>query len=300
MNKHIFLDRLTARIGALAAGKKKFFSESLDSPSFEELVRAIGVDAGNPAGEAIHELTATTPSGVTGTAYRVAQWLGWEHPTIIYHHGNNERPFDFRKPAKNTFLHVFVRARKDFAANLIVVRAPYHDGSLKEYKEKMTGLQPFMTMLATSVALNEALVRAIRAHSDQPVITCGISLGGWATNLHRSLYNSSTAYVPVMAGTFLGELFLQSAYSRLTGKLALEHPEQIRQRLNFSEAFGRVAAANVFPLLARHDQFIEFDIQSRSYEGHPVAVLENGHVTGALNAGGIRDFVLQVLNKLPQ
>lgn len=36
MNKHIFLDNLTAIIGALFAGKKKFFANSIISPSFEE------------------------------------------------------------------------------------------------------------------------------------------------------------------------------------------------------------------------------------------------------------------------
>ena len=39
MNKHIFFDNLTANIGALIAGKKKFIAGSTDSQSFEQLVR---------------------------------------------------------------------------------------------------------------------------------------------------------------------------------------------------------------------------------------------------------------------
>jgi hypothetical protein len=36
MNKHIFLDTITTSLAALMSGKKKFFTESLESPSFEE------------------------------------------------------------------------------------------------------------------------------------------------------------------------------------------------------------------------------------------------------------------------
>jgi len=38
MNKHIFFDNLTASVGALIAGKKKFFAKSIQSPTLEEQV----------------------------------------------------------------------------------------------------------------------------------------------------------------------------------------------------------------------------------------------------------------------
>ena len=40
MNKHIFLDNLTANIGALISGRKKYFAESSDSRTFEKLIRS--------------------------------------------------------------------------------------------------------------------------------------------------------------------------------------------------------------------------------------------------------------------
>ncbi|MEX2369849.1 MAG: hypothetical protein WD578_02495, partial [Bacteroidales bacterium] len=259
MNKHIFLDNLTARVGALAAGKKKFFSTSIKSEPFEKLVDSIEVKVPAIRGEETFELEAVTAGGPIGIAFRVEKWMGTDYPTLIYHHGNNERPFDYGKYAKNTFMQIFVKEKEAFDLNLVVVRAPFHDISLKEYQEKITDLENFMTMIAASVRLNEELIRTLP--SNQKVYTCGISLGGWVTNLHRSIYNSSFAYIPMLAGSYLGELFLQSAYRRLAGSLALENEERIRELLNFDAAFSAVETKNVYPLLARYDRFIEYHVQ---------------------------------------
>lgn len=295
MNKHIFLDNLTARIGALAAGKKKFFSQSIDSKPFEKQVETIEIQIPGINGEGTFELEAVTADGPVGIAFRVEKWMGAEYPTLIYHHGNNERPFDYSKNAKNTFRHIFVSAKESFNLNLVVVRAPFHDISLKQYQEKITDLENFMTMIAASVKLNEELIRALPA--DQEVYTCGISLGGWVTNLHRSLYNSSSAYIPMLAGSYLGELFLQSAYRRLTGSLALENDARIRELLNFDSAFSAVKTRNIYPLLARYDRFIEYHVQRESYNGYEVKTLEAGHVTAAISANELRAHILDVLEE---
>lgn len=295
MNKHIFLDNLTARVGALAAGKKKFFSQSIESKPFEKLVDSIEVKVPEITGEETFELEAETAGGPVGIAFRVEKWLGADYPTLIYHHGNNERPFDYGKSAKNTFRHIFVSEKEAFNMNLVVVRAPFHDISLKEYQEKITVLENFMTMIAASVKLNEELIRALPA--DQKVYTCGISLGGWVTNLHRSLYNSSSVYIPMLAGSYLGELFLQSAYRRLAGSLALENEARIRELLNFDAAFSAVETKNVFPLLARYDRFIEYHVQRESYNGIEVQTIEAGHVTAAINANELRTHIRGVMEK---
>lgn len=295
MNKHNFADQLTAYIGSLIAGKKKFFSRCIDSEPFEELVNSVKVDIPEISGEGTFELEANTSDGPVDVAFRIEKWMGTEYPTLIYHHGNNERPFDYKKGAKNTFLNIFVKDREAFNINLIVVRAPYHDCSLKEYQENMTELKKFMNMIATSVKVNEALIRALP--EAQPLLTCGISLGGWVTNLHRSIYNTSDIYIPLLAGSFLGELFLRSSYKKLTGSNALLHPEQIRKLLNFDNAFSKVTSLNVYPLLAKYDRFIEYDIQQKSYEGIALRTIEAGHVTAAVNAGELRAHVLHILDK---
>ena len=149
---------LTAAIGAKVAGKKKFFSQNINSLSFEELVKRTELvipkvsdektpgstetngkgtskspeakggetidvretndkgssegqfisDEGNYApleinAEGTFEVRAVTPAGILDPAFKVEKWLGTGHPTIIYHHGNNERPFDYGKAAKTPF-----------------------------------------------------------------------------------------------------------------------------------------------------------------------------------------------------
>lgn len=294
MNKHIFFDNITASIGGFIAGKKKFFASGVQSPSFEENIAAIELDSPTISGEGIFEMKVKTLVGELDPAVRVAKWMGFDYPTIIYHHGNNERPFDFKKTAKNTFYKTLVRSKDSIDANLIVVRAPFHNCSLSCYQEKMTELKNFVAMISTSVKLNEVLVQNLKGNSKAPVITTGISLGGWVTNLHRGIHNSSTAYIPLMAGTFLGELFLQSKYRKLTSDLALNNPEQIKSVLNFDELFQTINSKNIFPLLCKYDQFIEYDVQQESYRDYPLKTIEYGHVTGALNTEILKEHILEV------
>ena len=295
MNKHIFLDRITAAVGGLLAGKKNFFANSLQSPSFEEQVAAIKLDCPSIKSEGIYEIRAKTLVGEIDPAFLVAQWKGIDYPTIIYHHGNNERPFDFTKSAKNTFYKIIAKSRDSFEANLIVVRAPFHNCRLSYYQEKMTELRNFVAMISTSVRLNEVIIQYLHAESKATVITAGISLGGWVSNLHRGIYNSATAYAPLMAGAFLGELFLKSKYRKLASNLALENPEQIKKILNFNELFKTTNSPNLFPLLGKYDQFSEYNVQKESYLGYPLKTIKCGHVTGALNTKILKTHILEVL-----
>jgi hypothetical protein len=297
MNKHIFFDRLTTGIAALATGRNKFFACSLNSPSFEELVKETLISMPLIQSEGTHETEAITPVGKFDTAFKIEQWLGSDFPTMIYHHGNNERPFDYGMMAKNSFYKTIVMHKKSIKANLMVVRAPFHNVSLQTYQDKMTQLSNFMVMIAVSVKMNESIIQMLRKTSDAPVITTGISLGGWVTNLHRSIYNSSKAYAPIMAGTMLGELFIRSKYRRLTSSLALENTEIIREKLNFNTLFSLIHTPNIYPLLARFDQYIEFEVQKDSYNGYPLKVIDNGHVTGALNTKALRAHILKVMEE---
>jgi hypothetical protein len=297
MNKHAFMDRLTVGIARLATGKKKaFFYESLDSLTFEEMIRATELEVPGSLAQGNHEGTARTPAGELDPAYRVEQWLGHDHPTIIYHHGNNERPFDFGKFSKNSFRDIFVKSGQHFPANLVVVRAPFHNGSVSAYQKKMVRMENFIAMLSVSVRMSEAIVTRLKQDGAGKVIVCGTSLGGWVTNLHRSHYNTADLYVPLMAGTLLGELFIRSAYRKLAAGLVSRHPEKVRELLNFNTVFDAIGNKNVFPLLALHDQYIQYAVQKQSYEGHPLQTIPFGHVTGSLQAGRLKDHMLTCLD----
>jgi len=298
MNKHVFLDNLTANIGSLIADKKKFFANSVDGPSFKEHLDAMEAEIPEIEKEGVYEVNLKSLVGDLDAAFKVAQWKGEDFPFIIYHHGNNERPFDFKKSAKNTFYNIFIKTEEKIDANLIVVRAPFHNCSLKEYQTKLCDLSNFTAMISASVMINEKLIQQIRKTSNAPILTSGISLGGWVTNLHRAFYNSSTTYAPLLAGSFLAELFIKSKYRKLASEKAKNNSEILRKILNFDDVFQSVSDKNLFPLLAKYDQFIEFEVQKETYNSYPLKTIDRGHVTGAISAMELRNHILNVIDKI--
>ena len=295
MNRHALVDRFSLMATALITGRKKYFSASVEAHSFEEHFHHIDLRVPELLKEGEYELKAETFSGEVYPAIKMVQWLGFDYPTIIYHHGNNERPFDFSEGAKNTFYHIFMRWPRRIPANLIVVRAPYHHGKLKPFLHKMTDLNNFMTMLAVSVRITEWIVRQFRRRSQADILVTGLSLGGWVTNLHRAYFNSAQAYIPIMAGARLDELFLSSAYRQISGKPAKENPGIIKARLSFFNQFRRVTTSNLYPLLARHDQYVDYYVQKPAYNGFPLRTIDTGHITGTLKPALSREHILEVL-----
>lgn len=69
MNQHIFFDNLTATIGALATGKKKFFSQSITSHSFLELIEKTKINFPEKIQEGTYELEAETAVGNLDPAF---------------------------------------------------------------------------------------------------------------------------------------------------------------------------------------------------------------------------------------
>ncbi len=291
MNKHVLYDKLTTGIASLVSGKHRFFSKSIDSTGLKEHLDSVSLEAFEWT-QGIHELKAETLVGELDPAFNAAQLKGPEYPTIIYHHGNNERPFDFSRFAKNSFKSIFFDTDEPIDANLIAVRAPFHNASLRDYQRKISQLSNFAAMLMTSVKLVEQLIAVLRRDYSGPVLVSGISLGGWVTNLHRTFFNSADAYVPLLAGAALGELFITSGYRKMAGEPAAQHPEKIREILNFEEQFRHVPDNNVFPLLGRYDQYIQYERQKVCYGDRPIKVLETGHVTSLLAADQLKRHIL--------
>jgi len=293
MNAHEILDSVSVGLGALSLGKNKFFSRSIDSPGFSEHLEAIELEVPEIEMPGGYQAVADTLAGRLDPGFYVAQWLGEGHPTIIYHHGNNERPFDFSHFSRNSFMHILLSKREPVQANLIALRAPFHR-FLPMYVSKIGDLSNFVAMLSTSVRLEEELVRRLKKDSSQ-IMVAGISLGGFVTNLHRTYYNTAQVYVPVLAGASLGGMFLSSAYQRMTGRLAREHPQEMRGILDFEKDFQRVEEDNSFPLLARYDRIVQLEVQKICYDRCPIEIMEKGHVTGSMDYDSVRKHILQHL-----
>lgn len=265
MNIHAIVDNVTMSISAFALRNYKFFGESITSPTIVEHLTNTTLKIPKIVGHGKYEVSADTLVGRLHPAFYITQWKGEEYPTIIYHHGNKERPFDFRWFSPNTYKTIFRSTNQPIHANLIALSAPFHRLSLRDYLKKLGKLTNFVAMLSVSVKLIEHLVSYFKQRKSGHVLVSGISLGGWITNIHRAYYNTADVYVPLLAGAALGEIFISSIYHKMVGRLAQENPEALRNVLNFEDEFRQVDDDNVYPLLARYDQIINFDRQRVCY-----------------------------------
>jgi hypothetical protein len=287
---HGLADQAATVSGWFLPDRSRYFSASLDSAPFEDHLAAVELDPFPLTDEGVHPLRASTLVGELDPAVSVARWLGPDRPSLVLHHGNNERPFDLGRTAKNT-LGKAVLLPEPPPVNVLVLRAPFHAGSLRQYLQEIRSLDRFVAMLATSVGLMDALVDRLHAAGSDRVVLAGLSLGGWAVNLHRAHRGTADAYVPIFAGAALAAVFLDTPYRRLTSRRARRDPDRLRSTLNFEERFERVATPDVFPLLARYDRYIDLERQRSCYGTTPVAVIEKGHVTGGLDATALRAHV---------
>ncbi|MFD1599973.1 hypothetical protein [Halobellus rarus] len=291
-NIHELIDIGTIRVSAILLQNAKFFARSLESRPLVEVASEseASVDGLSSAGE--RTVTVDTPIGAFEAAYMPWQWRGPDYPTLIYHHGSGERPFDFGRFSSNSFRRLFVATDEAIPANVLAVRAPFHDGSSMDYARAMGELENFVGMLAASAALIDALATRADDRTSSPVFASGISLGGWAVNLHRACFDTVDRYAPIFAGAALGEMFVSSVYRKMTAGAAERRADHLREVLDFAGEFRAVEAANCAPLLARYDRIIEYDRQRPSYTDMPLAVLNRGHITGALAAATLREHVL--------
>jgi len=286
INIHGLIDKIAVGLGAKFI--PKYFRESIHSQGFDEHLQNVSLELPEVKAEGDYELSAATLVGELQAAFRLVQWRGERCSSVIYHHGANEIPFDYG------FRRIFSLKRGDIPLNLFLVRAPFHR-SMKEFQQGIRAFANFIAMLAVSVHLIEQLVQYNKKHSAGQILVAGTSLGGFITNLHHINYNSADFYTPLLAGTAMDDAFLHSVYSRAVAKHAKENSAAISSVLNFEEEFKAADNSNVFPLLARFDEIIRYELQKASYGNRPVVTINKGHTTGALSYEYLRQHILKFL-----
>lgn len=221
MNIHALIDVLTMELSSIFLRSSKFFREGTESPAPKEHLKETSVEIPYPTGENEYIVPAETLIGKLEATFKVARWKDKEYPTVIYHHGSNENPYN------KSFRKIVPKASID--ANFVIVRAPFNEG-LKEYREGIKSLASFTAMLAVSVNLIDSLVEHSNEMGSPLIAVTGISLGGFVANLHQSYYNTADIYVPLLAGTGMGDLFVNSIYRKLVhipkarGSISLRGP----------------------------------------------------------------------------
>lgn len=288
VNRHEFVDVASISISAALSRNQRLFAHGLDSEPVGRAIEASRASLDELRTVDAHDVTVETFTGALEAGYLVRRWYGFDTPTVIYHHGSGEDPFDFGRFSSNSGARLFGVSAASFPVNLIVVRAPFHGRSSREYLRSMGSLSNFVGMVAASTTLVESLVRHLQTQGAADVVVSGLSLGGFVANLHRAFFDSATRYVPMLAGVALDELFVSSVYRKLVADVARSQPETLRAALNFEDAFAAVETANCAPVLARYDRLVELETQRPGYAGIPVTVFEKGHVTGALATETLR------------
>lgn len=290
MNIHGLVDEISVRLGALIS--PKYFRDNAESPPIAEHLGALRLHAPLDVGamEAEEEITADSLVGELNALVRKERWIGPESPTVIYHHGASEIPYDYG------FRRIFPPGDPLCQkVNLFAVRAPWHS-SRRDFSHGGADLSRWAAMLAASVTVLEELVRALREEGAARIAVCGTSLGGFITNLHHIHHDSADLYLPMLAGLAMDEPYLDSVYSRSVVPLDDMQRGGIRRLLNFEEEFASRRSDNVFPLLAQYDRLLTYERQVSSYGGCPVEAFRKGHATGAVAFAQLRAHVLHNLD----
>ncbi|WP_267643949.1 hypothetical protein [Haloarchaeobius amylolyticus] len=276
----MFLDSVFLRVLRGLTWHRKYFRDGVDASSFGEHLGAIEADwpVFDTAGTT--ELTLETLSGPQQAAVSIRNWRGLDAPTLIWHHGGGEYPYT------STFDDVYPEPT-NVPANLILVRAPGHD-RLGGVQSVGRTLQGYLAMIAVSVTLTERLCQAIAGRT----VVAGYSLGGFVTGRHHTVYDTADAYVPMMAGTAHAEIFLTTVPA---ASAAVERPDHLRERLNFTDDWRNRSHAHVHPVLGLYDCLNRYEVQSRSYLTVDPTVWLVGHLTGLGATESIRGALDDVL-----
>ncbi|MFW5963827.1 MAG: hypothetical protein ACOCQM_03095, partial [Natronomonas sp.] len=110
MNYHELADVATVRLGALLARDVRFFSRSVEAPPLVDVASNVEVAVDDITSAGQRAVAVGTPLGTFEAAYMPWQWRGPAFPTLIYHHGSGERPFDFGRFSSNSVRRLFLGA----------------------------------------------------------------------------------------------------------------------------------------------------------------------------------------------
>lgn len=293
---HRVPDLLVFGLFSFMVGDSQYFRDGIESVSFRTHLDSIQLEmpSSGPAlsedlPEGLQEIQAHTLEGPMKAAYLVYRWSGCDSPTLIYNHGASQVPFDalFRRifPANEP-------GHRGSDLNLIAIRAPFHTRDALQLNQEASTLSRFLAMQAVTVALNEAMVQELRAKGCTKIALCGLSMGGYAINRHRSAYNSADIYLPVAAGTHFSDVFLYTSPAHESAR----DPQKLSDSLDLDWSKGDYS--NVHPLLGQFDQVSRIQVQGPAYGNIDVEIWETGHITTATSVDALRAFFLKHLSRL--
>lgn len=196
-HRDALLDRSFLLALRLLTRRRRYFRDGATSPEFSTQLAAVDADWPDIEGVGTHELAVETLAGTLRAAVSIRAWHGSDVPTLVWHHGGGEYPYD-------TIFSGTVPDPETVGPNLVLVRAPGHERRLGVQRVGAT-LFRYLDTLAGTVAATEHVLGEV----DGRTVVAGYSLGGFVTNRHHTNLDTADAYVPLMAGTAHGDIFLE-------------------------------------------------------------------------------------------
>jgi hypothetical protein len=192
-------------------------------------------------------------------------------PTIIYHHGAGQFNYAnmLRKGLGENFWNKY---------NVFSIKAQHHN-DIKDYLSNcMNSFLNWQLTFAGSVQAMEEIVRFHKNRNRNPIISIGTSMGGIVTSLHFLVFNSADIYFPIVAYPNVGEIFLGRAYKYAVNKLNERRKNRSYfDSFSFENNFSEDNKKKIYPILAKHDWYIDFEKAAMFWKGYDVEVYNLGH-----------------------
>lgn len=288
MGIYEFVDNFSMSLAGKMTKNTRYFSKSVESKTIAEWFEHISIDDFAINGEGYYPVNVHYEGKTEEAAFKVEQWKGDEYPTIIYHHGAAEGSYDF------SFMSILGKSKKHIDANLIAIQALFNHSN-KEFMESIAYLEKYTVMISASVLIVDKLIEKIRKTNTKKIVISGASLGAIVTNLHFAYYNTADLYKPLLGGTRVAEVFIDSAYSNVTSDNGKMNPDKLRKVLNFNKDFCKRSQDNLYSLMGKYDQILKYDTQSIDLDPKNVKVIPFGHATGATKYKILRQHILEGL-----
>jgi hypothetical protein len=304
---HTTLDNTVLLCGALAQSGRGFARTSGGAP--------------HAYGE-LHEAFRRTPPAIRWESARNCRGLasGWERvpvevglegestcldlrrapggnadTLVVHHHGLREVAHALLPHALST--RPILRERVDWVA----LKGLYHS-SVRDVSRLTSCRNRFMRAVAASVAVAR-MVREKLGPRYRRVILSGVSLGGLVTLGAAAHEGGYCAYVPIVSGPNLNDVFFRSGISRLFqgGFKRKERRMGSREHLDLAAALSNPEGAPIRPLLGRYDRVFRLDAQLPAYQRIPrarVRVIDRGHISGPGSVRLVARHLAAVLDEL--
>lgn len=273
MSRYEMLDHVSMRIGSFVTKKHRYFSKGTDSHTVRDYLENLEISIPELSRVGFYPIEVKNENETYQAGFAVKQWIGNDAPTIIYHHGAAEGRFDY------SFNKIFGSQPLN-NANLIAVQGIFCESN-QDFLNAIKQLETYVLLLAGSTKLIERIVQSIKQSSNAPVTVTGTSLGGFVTNLHFAHYHTADIYKPMLAGVRMGDVFFKSDYAWVTDESAKKDPKHLQDVLNFDMIMKTRNQKNLFPLLARYDQIVQYELQVQDFEPSQVRTIPYGHASGA-------------------